>query len=328
MRVGIVVIGRNEAERLAGCFASLRGEGTPVVYVDSGSTDDSVAIARDAGTHVLQLNPQRPFSAARARNEGVDALLTAFPDIDLVQFLDGDCTLCAGWIDAGRHGLEADPKLAAVVGHVVERRPEASPYNRLCALEWRSAPGDLQQYDRLGGISMMRVDVFRRLGGFRPEVIAGEDSELGVRMAIAGYRVAKLDCRMAMHDANMTRFGQWWRRAVRAGHAIGQRAHLNGNSAVRDCVRERKSTLFWGLGLPLAVLVTAIPTQGASLAFLAGYPALGLRIALRRRKGGDSWSEARLYAIFTIIGKFANAIGLARFAFNQATHRYQIIEYK
>jgi GT2 family glycosyltransferase len=230
-----------------------------------------------------------------------------------VQFLDGDCTLFAGWLDAAARALAADPRRAAVTGELLERDPDGNAYSRLCAMEWRSTPGEVRA---LGGIAMMRADVFRALGGYRPEVIAGEDSELGVRMALAGYKVTRIAGLMATHDAGITRFGQWWRRAVRGGHAIGQRSYLNGGSALRDCVRERNSVLFWGIGLPLLAL-SAVP---GSLLLLCAYAALWLRVW--RRRG------SALYATFALIGKFANALGLARFYLNKLAGRYALIEYK
>jgi glycosyltransferase involved in cell wall biosynthesis len=328
MSIGIVIIGRNEASRLPACFDSVRAIRCPVVYVDSGSTDASVSIARSAGLQVLQLDPARPFSAARARNEGVAALLVSHPAVDLVQFLDGDCTLLPGWIDAATAAMRDNPDCAAVLGHTSERRADASFYNRLCAIEWRSSVGNLKDYGQLGGISMMRVDVFRKLGGFRVDVIAGEDSELGVRMALAGHRVLKLDSNMAIHDADMTRFSQWWRRAVRAGHAIGQRSDLNGRTAIRDCVHERNSTVFWGIVLPITAVLAALSTSGWSLLLLLSYPALALKIARQRRAMGDGMRDAYLYATFTVIGKFANALGLSKFALSKLHRRYEIIEYK
>jgi GT2 family glycosyltransferase len=328
MSIGIVVIGRNEGVRLAQCLESVVRCGCASVYVDSGSTDNSVASARAFGVESLELDGARPFSAARARNEGFTRLTEKYPGLHFVQFLDGDCTLLPGWIDAAVSALRADPRRAAVLGRLLERNPAASLYNRLCDLEWRCAPGDLQDYGKLGGISMMRADVFRRLGGFRAEVIAGEDSELGVRMALAGHTVTKLACPMATHDAGIKSFRQWWRRAVRGGHAIGQRSDLHGSSAVRDCVRERNSTLFWGIGLPLMVLSSAFATRGASFLFLAAYPLLGVRVWRYRRSIGDGPEEALLYALFVLIAKFANAVGLLKFILNKFAGRYHIIEYK
>ena len=317
--VGVVVIGRNEGARLARCLASLAGFRGPVVYVDSCSSDNSTQIARAMGCEVVELE-NRPLSAARARNAGFEHL----PGVRYVQFVDGDCTLHPGWIEAAAAALDREPRRAAVLGHVEERDAGASAYSRLCALEWRSAPGELADYGCFGGISMIRAAVFRALGGFRAGMIAGEDSELGVRMALAGHRVAKLDYPMATHEAAIASFAQWWRRAVRAGHAIGERAALHGDSALRDCVRERASTLFWGLALPLGMLAAALPTQGATLLLAAAYPLLALRIWRRRQRAGDGARDAALYAVFVVLGKFANAAGLARFLLG----RHALIEYK
>ena len=328
LTVGIVVIGRNEGDRLVQCLKSLLPAGCPVVYVDSGSADGSAATARAIGADVIELDHAKPFSAARGRNEGFGHLFMQYPEIGFVQFLDADCTLLPDWIAAAVNALLNDPKRSAVVGHLMERNAGASVYNRLCAMEWRSSAGDLQNYGHFGGISMIRAKVFHDLGGFRTDVIAGEDSELGVRMGLAGYKITKLDISMATHDAGMTSFRQWWRRAVRAGHAIGQRYDINGRSAGRDCERERRSTIFWGIGLPLMVLALVFPTQGLSLLLLVAYPALGIRIWHYRKGIGDRSNDAAIYAIFTLVAKFANAVGLLKFLLNRRARKYEIIEYK
>ena len=327
-RVGIVVIGRNEGGRLAECLQSLADFEGPVLYVDSGSVDRSVAIAEEHGVQVLALDPARPFSAARARNEGLELLRTAYPSLRFAQFLDGDCTLSAGWIRSACAAMEDEPRRAVVIGHLQERHVEASLYNRLCALEWKSPPGDLSNFGGLGGIMLVRVSVFAMLGGFNPSVIAGEDSEFGVRVAAAGYTVTKIDAPMATHDADIHRFEQWWRRSVRSGHAIGQRSYLNGRGPARDCMRERRSTLLWGLWLPVAALGLAAPTRGLSVLLLAAYAVLAWRVFRYRRRHGDSPADARLYAGFNVLGKLAEAFGLGKFFWNRAVGRYHIIEYK
>jgi GT2 family glycosyltransferase len=321
--VGIVVIGRNEGVRLERCLASLAGSGCAAVYVDSDSSDDSAAVAARFGVHVIKLEGR--LSAARARNAGFACLAASHPRLRLVQFLDGDCTLEPGWIEAAAQTLASEPRCAAVIGHLRERDAQASPYNRLCALEWRSPAGKLDDYGRFGGIAMIRAAVFGELGGFRADMVAGEDSELAVRLALGGHAVTKIDHVMATHDAAMTRFGQWWRRAVRAGHALGERARLNGSSRVQDCVHERNSTLFWGIALPLAIAFTLAPAPGASLVLALGYPLLGLRVWRGRRRAGDARGEAALYAAFILLGKFANALGLVTFYLRPQA---RLIEYK
>ncbi|MEO5881839.1 MAG: glycosyltransferase family A protein [Caldimonas sp.] len=327
-RTGIVVIGRNEGERLIGCLESLRPTRRLLVYVDSGSRDGSVGRAHGLCDRVVELDPARPFSAARARNEGFAALLAARPGTAFVQFLDGDCTLLPGWLDAAERAMDDDPVRAVVIGALQERHPEASIYNRLCAMEWKSSVGDLSNFGALGGIMLVRAAVFSRLGGFNVQVIAGEDSEFGVRVGAAGQKITKIDAPMATHDADIHRFGQWWRRAVRSGHAVGQRFELNGRGPLRDCARERRSVLLWGVGLPLLIIGPAPFTGGASLLLAFGYVLLGLRVARYRRTQGDESADARLYAFFVVLSKFAEAVGLLKFKLNSLAGHYRIIEYK
>jgi len=198
----------------------------------------------------------------------------------------------------------------------------------MCALEWKSPPGDLANFGSLGGIMLVRADVFASVGGFDEQVIAGEDSEFGVRVAAAGFKVTKIAEPMATHDADIHRFGQWWKRAVRAGHAIGQRFSLHGRSAVQDCARERRSVLIWGVALPATILVLAPATHGLSLLLAGGYVVLGQRIVRYRLRQGDEPRDARLYARFVVIGKFAEAIGLLKFHLNKMAGKFRIIEYK
>jgi len=328
-RIGIVVIGRNEGDRLRWCLAALPFSRCDVVYVDSGSTDGSLQAAIGLGAHGVALDPSRPFSAARARNEGFLALLAMAPDAEFVQFIDGDCSLLPGWLDAACEAMSADPRRAVVIGQVVERRPDASVYNRLCALEWVSPPGDLRDYGALGGIMFVRVSAFRALGGFNPQVIAGEDSEFGVRCALAGHVVTKLGRPMVTHDADIHSFAQWWKRAVRSGHAIGQRARLNGGGPLKDCRRDLRSALAWGLALPGTALALAPLTAGASLLVgAAGFALLATRVYRHRRRRGDTGRDAWLYARYLVLAKFAHVMGLARFQLNAVRGQFRIIEYK
>src|SRR5262249_36047600 len=125
-RPGAVVIGRNEGERLARCLASLAGRVDPLVYVDSGSQDDSVAIARAAGGELVDLEPATPFTAALARNAGFVRLIEMRPGVELVQFLDGDCEVQPGWIEEAHAYLDAHAEAAVVCGRRRRRAPGAS----------------------------------------------------------------------------------------------------------------------------------------------------------------------------------------------------------
>jgi len=326
--VGIVIIGRNEGNRLTACFDSLHSVEVSIAYVDSGSTDNSVSIAKQYTQHIVELDSDKPFSAARARNEGFAELIKEHLRIKYIQFIDGDCTLSPGWIEAAAHALNANPRLAAVNGHLLEKDPDHSVYNQLCAMEWKSPVGEITNFGAFGGISMIRVSVLQEVGGFNPAVIAGEEPELAVRMSGAGYKIQKIDHQMAVHDANIMHFSQWWKRAVREGHSIGHRVRLGGNSSAKDNVKEEKSVWFWGLILPFFILVTLLPTKGWSLLLLAGYFVLAYRILKYSLSQGDTLKGALLYARFLVLGKFANVVGLLKFYLRRKNAQFKIIEYK
>ena len=327
-RLGVVVIGRDEGMNLARCLESVAPLKLRTVYVDSGSTDGSPELAESLCDRVISLDASTPFSAARARNEGFEALAALLPEMEYVQFLDGDCELLPGWTGKAMEAFARRGELAVVIGRLVERHPERSVYNRLCDLEWRSPAGDLGYRGSLGGIMMVRSRVFRGLKGFNARVVAGEDSEFGIRAALGGFAVAKIDEPMATHDANILRFSQWWKRSVRAGHAIGQRASLNGASDARDCVHEKRSTWVWGILLPAAIAASAVLDARLALLFAACYVPLFFRIFAFRRKIGDAGGEAGLYAAFTVLAKIANGWGLLLFHFRNRSGRFRIIEYK
>ena len=125
---------------------------------------------------------------------------------------------------------------------------------------------------------MIRVEAFRRVGGYDPSIIAGEEPELCLRIRRDGWKILRIDAEMTLHDMAMTRFGQWWRRCVRAGFAYAEGAALHGRGPERHWVRDVRSILFWGIGLPAAAACwPAGRSRGLSLALLVGYPALFVR---------------------------------------------------
>lgn len=323
-RIGVVAIGRNEGARLVQCLSSLQGRVVHIVYVDSGSTDDSVAQARRFGAAVVELDMHQPFTAARARNRGFERLMELNSALPYVQFLDGDCTVVDGWLQRAAQELDTHPTLGVVCGRRAERHPGASKYNRLCDLEWNTPIGDARS---CGGDAMMRTEALRAAGGYDDTVIAGEEPELCVRLRGAGWGVRRIDALMTIHDAAMTRFGQWWKRNIRAGHAYAQGAAMHGRPPERHCVRQVRSNYAWGLLLPLLALGLAWPTRGFSLLLLLGYPLLMWKITRATR--GRFKADAAMYARYCVIGKPAQAWGQLRYLFTRLLGRQsRIIEYK
>jgi GT2 family glycosyltransferase len=325
--VAIVVIGRNEGERLKLCLcAAIRAVRT-VVYVDSGSVDGSPAYARSVGCQVIELDPARPFSAARARNEGFAAVQQSAPHARFIQFIDGDCELVPGWLQQAIAALAEKPDAGIVCGHVREVHPEATVYNRLCDLGWQRNPGEIAA---CGGIFMVRAEVFRAVGGFRPEVIAAEDDEFCVRVRRQGFKIFLLDMPMVGHDAAMASFRQWWRRARRTGHAYAQVAALHGDSNERYFVGDRRRIWTWGLVLPGLALCLTPFTRGISmLVMLCLYSLQCVHIYRGVKRRGWRTNDAWLYAFFTVISRFPALQGMLAYHWRQRRgHQMTIIEHK
>jgi GT2 family glycosyltransferase len=331
--VGFVAIGRNEGHRLRRCLASLAGRG-PIVYVDSGSTDGSLELAQAAGALTVDLDLTSPFTAARARNVGLQRLLAAHPATEFVQFVDGDCELRDGWIESGVAALREHPDVAVVCGRRRERFPEASVYNRLCDIEWDTPVGEARA---CGGDSLMRVEALAGVGGFDPSLIAGEEPELCLRLRRRRWRILRLPAEMTWHDAAMTRWTQWFTRTLRDGHVTAELLARYGADPEHGRLRRALSALAWAVGLPLLCLALlawrlAEPEHVPAVAPLAPallYLALGLRIARGRRRAGRSGADARAYAIACVLGKWPEIAGMLLFLWRRGSGRSQrLIEYK
>lgn len=325
-RVGVVVIGRNEGERFRRCLASLDPAARPTVYVDSGSTDGSPDCAKDRGATVVVLEVNVPFTAARARNVGFTRLREIAPEVEYVQFVDGDCEVDADWIATATQTLDERPDVVVVCGRRREQRPDASVYNRLCDLEWDTPVGEAQA---CGGDSLMRVAALAAVDGFRPDLIAGEEPELCVRLRANGGKVLRIAAEMTRHDAAMTRFGQWWKRNVRAGHAFAEVSRRHAESPFGIWTKDVRSNWFWGLIVPVLAIGPAAFTWGTSLVLLLGYPVLFGKIARSRRRRGNDPRTARLFARFCVLGKFPQMVGQMAYGRNRVfRRRARLIEYK
>lgn len=329
--VGAVVIGRNEGERLRRCLASMLeaadgpGRIVNVVYVDSGSTDGSVEMAQEMGADVHDLDTSIKFTAARARNAGAKRLLEKAPETAFIQFVDGDCELDPDWVVKALDAIRADPRRAVVCGRRRERYPERSIYNKLCDIEWDTPIG---LADACGGDALIRVRAFQEVGGYRDDLIAGEEPEMCLRMRRAGWTIERIDAEMTLHDAAMTRASQWWQRAKRCGYAWAEGYAIHG---AQDGYRKKEvvSTLGWALGPPVMSFPLAPMSGGLSMLSLGAYPALLLKVYRYARGRGFTPEESRIFALSAVASKFPQAAGMLKYAWNRVRNEQgTLIEYK
>jgi hypothetical protein len=257
-----------------------------------------------------------------------------------VQFVDGDCEVDPEWIRTGLEAIGQRADVAAVCGFRRERCPAASVYNQLADLEWRGAVGEISA---CGGDAMYRTEVLERAGGFNAAMIAGEEPELCVRLRREGWKILRVDAPMTLHDAALTRFGQWWQRSVRSGHASAEGMALHGASPERHKVKETLSAVAYGLVLPLAGLVSAggvaaalvvplpivVVPAAALTALTLIYGRLAMSIYRHRRGLGDSPKLSMIYGGFCVLGKVPESLGVLKYAYNRLRGRRSgLIEYK
>ncbi len=319
--IAIIAIGRNEGERLKRGLASIAGAGIPIIYVDSGSSDNSLGIAREAGAHIVELDMSVPFSAARARNVGAEAALALSPVPQFLQFIDGDCAIAVGWLDAAQNYLNDNPSVVLVTGWREEIDRNATVYNAMCDVEWHRPAGEIEE---CGGDLMVRSNAHQAIGGYNPVVIAGEDIDYCLRLDTQGKRVL-LPVSMTHHDVAMTSFSQWWWRAMRAGHSY---AHINDLYPGRSR-REILRAFVYGLVLPIAAVTCLFVCRLALLGVIALYGLSYIKTAAGLVKNGQPIGESLHHAIYLSLSKFPNLLGITTY-YRRKLQRsdMEIIEYK
>ncbi|MFL0810260.1 MAG: glycosyltransferase [Agarilytica sp.] len=326
-KVGFIAIGRNEGERLQIALKAIKQHysDSPVVYVDSGSTDNSVEFAASIGVDVVELDMSIPFTAARARNAGFEQLLKQFSDLTYIQFLDGDCEVLSGWVEAGLQTLE-DPKIGIASGRRAERYPDASIYNTLMDMEWNSPVGEIMG---VPGDILIEVELFKKLEGFNPALIAGEDFDLCLRAKELGFITYRVDAPMSMHDANIMHFSQWYKRAKRGGHAWANLYHIHYHTAAHHFRRKIFGILFYALLLPFALIFFANVRPALAVVLIIGFLLMVSRSVVKRLLAGDAIKLALGYSALSYIAKFPELLGMYEYwKVILRKQRHTLIEYK
>lgn len=244
-----------------------------------------------------------------------------------MQFVDGDMEVLPDWLATAAGVLDDRPEVVAVCGIRRERDPDRSVYNRICDVEWRiGEPGETANF---GGDVMFRARALAGVGGYAEHVIAAEDDELGVRLRELGGVLLRVDRESTLHDADMDRFGQWWTRAKRCGHAYAQVSELHGARGEKKFVREMKRAWVLGAVVPGSAALLTVPTLGLSWLALGLYPLNAVRIAMGTRKRGFSWKDAAAWGASCALSPIPQAVGALKFHFDRLrSKRPEIIEYK
>jgi len=330
LELTVVVIGRNEGSRLERCLKSVQAmnyprDQTELIYVDSDSQDGSPERARKLGATVLTVHPERP-AAAIGRNAGWQAAQAPF-----ILFLDGDTLVHPDFVKTALPILQANPQVAVVWGHRRELAPHASLYQRVLDLDWIYPPG-ISEF--CGGDALMRRSVLAEVGGYNPLLIAGEEPEMCQRIRANGYLILHIDQPMTLHDLAIHHGSQYWRHAVRAGHAFAEISNLLRHTPTPLWQWESRHNFLHTLALSSILIIglgiTVFWQSLWPLLFSGGLLILiGLRSAWKARHKSNNWLTLLLYGFHSQFQHLPITVGqLAYYYHRWRGQRQRLIEYK
>ena len=198
MKTAVIVPTLNAGSVWGGWISALLATGINVddVYViDSGSIDDTVQLARDAGFNVIRID-YGTFNHGGTRQLAVAGL----HDYDLIVFLTQDAVLSdTDSIDKLLLPFE-DDNVAAVCGRQLPRQKAGviEAHARLFNYPETSAVNSINDAGNKGlkaaflsnSFAAYRVSALGEVGGFPANVIFGEDMYVAVKLLKTGYRVA------------------------------------------------------------------------------------------------------------------------------------------
>jgi glycosyltransferase involved in cell wall biosynthesis len=192
--VSVIVIGRNEAQRIERClrsvFASLKSrDDCEVIYVDSASEDDTVAIASRFPIRILQLRQSWKLSPSAGRYIGYQHARGKY-----LLFVDGDSLLFKRWLGKACEYLEQNPACGGVGGIMHQAYLSRSGTCIAVVKNYfsQNPAAPVQAAMSLSGIAMYRKDAMKKAGTFNPFLTTGEECELALRIRNVGYSLARI----------------------------------------------------------------------------------------------------------------------------------------
>lgn len=281
--LSIVVIGKDEEQHIGACLRSVLAAaaaagGAEVVYVDSVSTDRTVEIARALGVRVFSLRPEWRLSPAAGRYIGFHHTCG-----ELVMFVDGDTVIEGDWLRNAAPCFDR-AEVAGVAGHLddLDEQGRTLPFvgERNTEVEARHT---------LRGIALYRRAALKQVGTFNPHLRCEEESELGLRLRQAGWRLLQLPFAMGCHQRGSTTLKSVWR-AWRLGRVSG--VGLTWRYACRAglgwafCFERLRPAINFGLtwlALSPGLVLAALGQLRLAAPFGVAWLAWMLAVALKKR---------------------------------------------
>lgn len=143
MKIAVYAIAKNEEHNVAAWVKALK-DADGIFVLDTGSTDNTVALLQEAGVTVNRMNAGKPFRFNHARNEAASLVPEGF---DILVSLDLDEAFVEGWKEAIISGFSSAYDVADYTlvsrfdpedGAILESYPRCAIHRRGCAT-WQYA---------------------------------------------------------------------------------------------------------------------------------------------------------------------------------------------
>lgn len=311
VETGVVVIGKNEGEGLRDSLQSVLPYQPYVIYVDSGSSDNSVTLAKEMGISVLELDGSALYTPARGRNEGAKYLEEKYTQLKYLQFLDGDCQLVSGWIKRAQKVIKEKAGLGIVVGFRQEKDRNHSVFTRLLDVElkriWEPKCGLVET---TGGDMLVKLTAFNAVGKFNSEFLGGEEPELCTRMMAAGWSIYKIDTNMSLHDGSDMNVFNRIQRHLRFGWTVSEITKLYRGTRVDLYRMENKRVWLFGIVLPIVSIILSLKSFIFAVLFLlCCYFVKGVGTYREVKARGVAVKDAKLFSVDNCLGLIVQGIG-------------------
>lgn len=199
-KISFIIIGKNQERTIYNCiysvYANIRVNNLTkyeVLFVDSDSTDKTLDIIKDNFPEVIIVKLKGRLNVAIAKNNGA-----ARSTGNILFFIDGDITLDEKFIGCV---LDENRNLKY---QLVSGRLEEILYNN----RWEEIGFVKDRFTttvgkgsmELGGIFLIKADLFKSVSGFNEHMKLDEDADLQLRLASKGVLVERIPDRIGIHN--------------------------------------------------------------------------------------------------------------------------------
>jgi GT2 family glycosyltransferase len=222
----VIILTFNQKEKTLECLSSLSRLGESpfgTIVWDNGSMDGSEEAVRLAFPNVLVHHHPSNLGVAEGRNAAADLAIRQLGATHLL-FLDNDIRVEPGFVQALINPFCVNPQLGQTQAKLLSSNDHRRINNgggvRINYVFWQTRPIgfseiDYGQYDTpqkcvcTGGAMMVRVDIFKKLGGFDPQFgpFGPEDLDFSLRLQRMGYDTLYIPHAVGYHQTSHT-FGK------------------------------------------------------------------------------------------------------------------------